>query len=528
VCRVTRRLIFLLALLAAIGAGSASPGGVRGSSAQLAGAPGVVNLDRSTRTLAADTATRRLAFANNEPDGVQQWYLTQDDAWTYWPAPPVLPTVKVAVIDTGIDASHPEFVGRIAAGRSFVQSSWRTDTCGHGTFVAGEIAANPFNGVGIAGLAFNARLLVAKVVQSDCNVSTTAEIRAIRWAANQGARVINLSLGGNRDPQDPMIDEYSPQEEGAIEYAVSRGVLVVAASGNGPEAPRTPWLYADYPAALPHVLGVAAVRQGGAVPDYSNRDKTFVDIAAPGGPIFSTIPRNMIDPSLPGCAGMGYSNCGPFEFRGGLGTSFAAPQVAAAAALLIGADPKLKPDQVGWLLERSATDAAAATGCPACPAGRDSLTGWGDLNVAAALDLLGNGHHLPAPDAYEPNDNANTPGASAYPFGKPRTITATLDFWDDPIDVYSIKLTQGSKLFARLSAATGAATTLVLWRPGTTDVTAPPRSLLADRAARSTVVSGQQRLSYTVPATGTYYLEARLASPNHAPDRYQLSVAVTT
>ena len=124
------------------------------------------------------------------------------------------------------------------------------------------------------------------------------------------------------------------------------------------------------------MLGVAAVRQGGAVPDYSNRDKMYVDIAAPGGPIFSTIPRNMIDPSLPNCAGMGYSNCGPLEFRGGLGTSFAAPQVSAAAALLLGVDPRLKPDQVEWLLERSATDADPASGCAArCPVGRDSLTG---------------------------------------------------------------------------------------------------------------------------------------------------------
>jgi subtilisin family serine protease len=274
------------------------------------------------------------------------------------------------------------------------------------------------------------------------------------------------------------------------------------------------------------VLGVAAVRQGGAVPDYSNRDKTFVDIAAPGGPIFSTIPRNLIDPSLPGCAGMGYSNCGPFEFRGGLGTSFAAPQVSAAAALLLGVDPRLKPDQVAWLLERSATDANAATGCPACPAGRDSLTGWGDLNIAAALHLLGNEHNLPTPDAYEPNDNANTVGASAHPFGKPRTIRATLDFWDDPIDVYSIRLTQGSKVFARLGTGAAPGTTLVLWRPGTTDVTDPPRSLLADRAATSSAVSGQQRLGYAVPATGTYYLEVKLDAPNHAPDRYQLAVAV--
>src|SRR5262249_7871582 len=158
------------------------------------------------------------------------------------------------------------------AGRSFVDSSWRTDTCGHGTFVSGIIAANPFNGIGIAGIAFNAKLLIAKIVQSDCNISTTAEIEAIRWAVAKGAQVINLSLGGNRDPEDASIDSYSAPEEAAVEYAVSKGVLVVAASGNGTEAASMPWQFADYPAALPHVIGVGAVKQDGSVPEYSNRD----------------------------------------------------------------------------------------------------------------------------------------------------------------------------------------------------------------------------------------------------------------
>ncbi len=128
------------------------------------------------------------------------------------------------------------------------------------------------------------------MVESDCNVSTTGEIKAIRWAVGHGARVINLSIGGIRDPSDPELDSYSPPEEAAIEYAWSKGVLVVAAVGNGTQAPATPWNYADYPAALPHVLGVGAIREDGAVPDYSNRDRQYVDIVAPGGPIFSTIP----------------------------------------------------------------------------------------------------------------------------------------------------------------------------------------------------------------------------------------------
>jgi subtilisin family serine protease len=427
------------------------------------------------------------------------------------------------VIDSGIDAGHAEFAGRIAAGRSYVASSWRTDTCGHGTFVAGEIAANPSNGIGIAGLAFNAKLLVAKVTDASCNVSTEGEIDGIRWAVDNGARVINLSIGGTRDPEDSQLDSFSPPEEAAVEYAYSKGVLVVAAVGNGTIEAKMPWIWADYPAALPHVLGVAAVKQNGAVPDYSNRDKQFVDIAAPGGPIYSTIPRNLVDASIDGCAGVAYSTCGPSEFRDGIGTSFAAPQVSSAAALLLGVDPGLTPDQVGWLLERSAADARAATGCAACPVGRDSLTGWGTLDLDAALKLLGNAANLPPADVLEPNDDA---GLSAHAFGPPRTVTATLDDWDDPVDVYSIHLAAGDELFARLGLRQVAPTSLALWKPGTVHVTGPPREVLTSRAAHSTIVGGQQRLGYVAPVEGTYYLEVAVHGPSRALDRYALSVAV--
>jgi subtilisin family serine protease len=482
------------------------------------GAAYVVDLSRERRSL---------AFDNTEPDASQQWYLPQDDAWSHWGASPTdLTPVKVAVIDSGIDADHPEFAGRVLAGVSFVGSSWRTDDCGHGTFVAGEIAANPVNGIGIAGMAFNAELLVAKVVQSDCSVSTTGEVRAITWAVNHGARVINLSIGGNRDPGDPQIDSFSPAEEAAVEYAWSKGVLVVAAVGNGPQAPRTPWPYADYPAALPHVLGVAAVTQSGNVPAYSNRDKQFVDLAAPGGPIFSTIPRGLVDASVPGCSGpnSAYANCGPSEFKDGIGTSFAAPQVAAAAALVLGVNPALSGSQLEWVLERSATDTTAATGCSACLVGRDSLTGWGTLNVAAAIDLAGRTGQLPPPDALETNDDA---GRAARPLGAlPRTLVATLDYWDDPVDVYSLHLEKGERLFARLGLGGSGPNKLLLWRPGTTTVDGSPTQIQDDRAARSIAVTGQQRLAYLAPATGVYYLEVTTSAKSRAGDRYDLSVAL--
>jgi hypothetical protein len=333
--------------------------------------------------------------------------------------------------------------------------------------------------------------------------------------------VINLSLGGQRDPVDLRLDTYSPLERQAIEDAVAHGVVVVAAVGNGTESPSIPWIYADYPAALPHVLGVSALRENGTVPDYSNRDPVFVDVAAPGDAIVSTVPRNLVDVTQPDCADVPYSTCGPSEFRDAIGTSFAAPQVAAAAALLLGQDPQLTPDQVIWLIERSARDVNAATGCRACPAGRDSLTGWGRLDLQRALTMLRSRSQIPKADFGEPNDDA---GASAHAFGLARTITASLDFWDDPIDVYSIRLEAGRELYARLSTSADSAVSLALWNPGTQYVVGV-NAQTGDQAAVATSVAGQKRLAFTVPRTGTYYLEVRFVPPARARVTYTLSLA---
>jgi subtilisin family serine protease len=458
------------------------------------------------------------AFVNTEPLAPQQWYLESDNAWTFWPSQPQLFPVPVAVVDSGIDGSNPDLVGRVLAAKSFVGGSPYTDVQGHGTFVAGEIAANPTNGLGIAGLAFNARLLVAKVVTADGSVSLQGEVEAIRWAVAHGARVINLSLGGVRDPFDASIDTYSPLEQAAIDYAWARGVVVVAAVGNGPQAPRTPWRFADYPAALPHVIGVSAVRQDGSVPDYSNRDAVYNDLAAPGDNIVSTIPTPLIDATRPSCAGQPFSTCGPVEFRDAIGTSFAAPQVSAAAALLIGEDPRLRPEQVAFLLERSADDATAATGCSACVPGRDPLTGFGTLDVQAALSLLTSGS-LPPADHYEPNDDAG-PWSHALP-PLPRTISATLDYWDDQVDVYRVRLAKGQRLYARLTPSATAHVVLTLWPPGTKRVESlgsPVSYLVRSGSAR------QARLAATAPTSGVYYLEAKLLTKSVSPVTYRLAL----
>ncbi|HYZ76296.1 MAG TPA: S8 family serine peptidase [Gaiellaceae bacterium] len=451
------------------------------------------------------------AFAPNDPLAAKQWYLEQDHAFDLWPgALPALPGdgVRVAVVDSGIDGGHPDLAGRVVASKSFVGGSPLTDEQGHGTFVAGEIAASTNNGLGIAGIAFPAKLVVAKVVRSDRTIPLGAETAAIRWAVGQGARVINLSLGGLRDPTDPLRDTYSSAEARAIEYAVRHGTVVVAAVGNADQAPRVPWPFASYPAALPHVIGVSALARDGSVPAFSNRDTVFDDIAAPGQDIFSTLPRR-ITAARPTCADQGYSDCGPADYVHASGTSFAAPQVSAAAALLLASDPDLRPDQVSAILERTAADANASNGCRRCPLLRDSLTGWGRLDIAAALAALAG--PLPPADRFEPNDDA---GADAFTlWGRTIRTRPTIDYWDDPVDVYRVRIAAGHRFLATVRGPGRSEISLALWKPGTTSVFGVARPL----------VRKAKQLVYRAAVGGWYYLEVKVGSTSFGA--YDLAIA---
>jgi subtilisin family serine protease len=446
------------------------------------------------------------AFVPTDPLAAKQWYLLDDHAFDAWPAPPVnLAPVKVAVVDSGVDCSLPDFQGRIADARSFVGGNPCSDSEGHGTFVAGIIAAN-LDSVGIVGMAYNAQLLVAKVVRSDGTIPLQAEANAIRWAADSGAQVINLSIGGLRDPVHLDRDTYSALEQSAVEYANSKGSLLVAAVGNGDEAFSEPWPYASYPAALPHVMGVSSLTRSGNVPDYSNRDPVYNDLSAPGSGIFSTFPLAMTQRNA-ACLDQGFSDCGTDDYRNAEGTSFAAPQVSAAAAMLFAVDPALTNSQASSILEHSADDVNAATGCSKCALLRDPYSGWGRLDVAKAVSALSG--PLPTPDHYEGNDDA---GRDAYTvWGKQRTLSATLDYYDDPVDVYRVAIGPGEKLVARASSSwAGAQISLTLWRPGTKRVETNSRTL---QAARSLAAGAVQRVSFTAKGRGWYYVEVKDTSP---------------
>jgi subtilisin family serine protease len=459
---------------------------------------------------------RRLALTPTDPLVAKQWYLTQSRFYEPWLTLPALERVTVAVIDSGVDASHPELSGRILGTKSFVGGSARIDPLGHGTFVAGIIAAEVDNGIGIAGLAPSADLLVAKVVTSSRAIPVDAEAKAIRWAVDNGAQVVNMSLGAVRDPLDPNRDSFSRLEADAVAYAVSQGAVVVAAVGNADQAPSSPWHYASYPAALPHVLGVSAVNQAGAVPKFSNRDKVYNDLAAPGDEILSTLPRPLTA-RFPACVEQGYSSCGPDEYRAAQGTSFATPQVSAAAAVLLGTRPSLRPEQVAALLERTSVDVDATSGCVLCGAGRDEYSGWGRLDVAAALAALV--EPLPLRDRYEANDDVGSRAQGLS--GRNRLIRATVDFWDDQDDVYAIRLKARQRVYVGLKGVEpGADLSLALWLPGTRSIEGVGG--VRYRAKVSARSGPREYFPYRAPATGLYFVQVRMSSPGDT--RYRLRI----
>jgi len=459
--------------------------------------------------------SRRLAFTPTDPLVSKQWYLTQSRFYESWLTLPAFEPIPVAVIDSGVDTGHPELAKRVLGAKSFVGGSARQDSLGHGTFVAGLIGAGVNNGIGIAGLAPSAELLVAKVVTRSRAIPVEAEAKAIRWSVENGARVINMSLGGVRDPLDPNRDTYSRLEADAVAYAVSNGTVVVAAVGNSPDG-ATPGNFASYPAALPHVLGVSATNDTGGIPDFSNRDKIFNDIAAPGLQIISILPRTLTA-RYPACAEQGYSSCGPEEYREAQGTSFAAPQVSAAAAVLLSLRPKLRAEQVTEILRSTTVDLNEATGCDVCAVGRDAYSGWGRLDVAAAIAALDK--RLPARDYYEANDDA---GTRAYPtVGSNRRLKATLDFWDDQDDVYAIHLQKNQPVYVGLTGSdTSVDLSLAFWLPQTRSIEGV--GSLRYRARVSTRAGSRQYLSYRPRPAGTYYVQVRISSPGAT--RYRLTI----
>ena len=251
--------------------------------------------------------------------------------------------VVVAVLDTGIDATHPDLAGRIVGEKNFSPSTAVEDRNGHGTHIAGIIAATPNASSGRSAIAPVSRLLNVKVADDYglCDESNVA--RAIIWAADNGASVINVSL----ELRDP-----SPELEQAVDYAWGHGALVIAAAGNdGSSQP-------VYPASYQHSLAVNA-SAGDRLAPLSNYG-TWVDVAAPGYQVYSTLPGNSY----------GYET----------GTSFAAAKVSGLAALLFGT---MTDDNGDGRINDEVRNAIEISATPATSLG----TAHGEVDFARALSL---------------------------------------------------------------------------------------------------------------------------------------------
>lgn len=228
--------------------------------------------------------------------------------------------VLIAVLDTGIDQQHEDLAGKVVGSINFSDSPTVFDRLGHGTHVAGIIAATGRNGIGIAGAAPNARLLNVKIADDNGMVWPSKVAKGIIWAVDNGAKIINISLA---------IPATTPALEEAVNYACSKGVVVIAAAGNtGSSVP-------TFPAACPHVIAVAATDINGSLWERSNHGD-WVSVYAPGVEIYSTLPGNSY----------GYQS----------GTSMATAYATAVAALTLNAvadadDDGLVNDEVAEVLK---------------------------------------------------------------------------------------------------------------------------------------------------------------------------------
>ncbi len=289
-------------------------------------------------------AVAQADLAVNDPLVGQQWGLAKIQAPTAWDTTQGA-GVKVAVLDCGIRTSHPDLSGKVVLERNFTASATADDRCNHGTHVAGTIAAATNNGVGVASVAPGAQLLNGKVLDDSGSGYFSDVDTAIRWAADNGARVINMSLGGAlRCPTGTQA---------AANYAWSKGVVLVAAAGNSGARG------AQAPANCQNVIGVAATNSSDTKASWSNYGPE-VDVAAPGVSILSTVNPDLNNGS---------------QYASFSGTSMATPHTAGVAALIWSSSYGASAAAVRDRLFQTA-DPVSGTG---------SLWTYGRINAAKAV-----------------------------------------------------------------------------------------------------------------------------------------------
>lgn len=259
----------------------------------------------------------------NDPYFSQQWALAKIQAPQAWDITRGASSIVVAIVDTGVDLNHPDLANKLTSSSTWYDfgngDTSPQDTHGHGTHVAGIVAAQSNNGVGVAGIGWETRIMPVKVFPDYSGSATwSAVAQGIRWATDHGANIINLSLGS-----------YSPSQtvQDAIAYANNKGVLVVAAAGNGNTSSPL------YPAALAQSVAVASTNNNDQKSGFSNFGE-WVDVSAPGSEIYST--------------------CWNDTYCYLSGTSMASPYVAGLGSLVLARNPSLSPLQLRGIIQSTA------------------------------------------------------------------------------------------------------------------------------------------------------------------------------
>jgi serine protease len=317
---------------------------------KLLGEAGILNVERNAKAYAFGTP--------NDPYYSYQWHMTKINTESAWDIT-TGSGVVVAVIDTGVKQSLEDLANtNFVTGYDFVNSdNDPTDDNGHGSHVAGTIAQSTNNSIGVAGVAYGATIMPIKVLDASGSGSYTNIVDAIYWATDNGADIINMSLGGASG---------STAMEDAVNYAWNNGVVVVCAAGNNNVS--SPF----YPAAYENCISVSATDYNDNKASYSNYGTT-IDIAAPGGDDGDNNGDGYDDMVLQNTINSG----GTEGYYFMAGTSMASPHVAGVAALVKSVNSSLTNAQIKNILYTTATD----IGTP----GKDTYFGYGLLNAYAAV-----------------------------------------------------------------------------------------------------------------------------------------------
>ena len=390
------------------------------------------------------------------------------------------------MVDTGV-SPVADLADRLLPGHNFVQDddatfdsepapdpgdTRDTSAVGHGTLVAGIAAAMTNNGVGIAGVAWDAHVLPVKVLNYYGNGDDFLIGKGIVWAADHGADIINLSLGGAAE-SGGLCD--------SVEYATSKGALVVAAAGNGEDRE------AMYPAACPGAVAVTATDANGDFTYFSNYGR-WVDLAAPGVQITST------------------RNDGGYMTEDG--TSFAAPIVSGVAALVRTQHPDWGPAQIEARLAETAQDRG--------PAGYDSFYGHGLLDAYAALGGPPQAPARPAHDALEPNDLA----ADATPLHTPTRGTIAPE---GDVDWYTVRVPRPGLLVFQVGGCAYNSNATRNFDPVLAVYDGHLRLLTTKNASR---YGEGERVSARVRVAGRYFLRVANHAGAESPGSYSVAVTV--